>query len=333
MVRGRRAIYRIPKRWTQLCGSPLHATVVGGFFDDCVGCRDGHLYTSPVPKPPSFPVSRGHQHPRGQLLERAALALRARRFAEAEQLAAEVLRANRTDTAAASMLARALLAQNRGEEAIAPLEKAVRRDSDAEIEMLLGAALGSAGRREEAIEQLRRTTARRPPFLPAFQELAGQLARAGRVEEAIAVVESGLALAPEAIDLQLDLARLHLSCNDRGKARAILLKAREAAPGRPDILTALARVLLLEGEYASAADAYRHALAHRPNDAMTRADLAACLLEMGQRDAGEANLRSAFRSGPQLLGRATHALAASSHGRFFFRPSAVAKFLQGDAFP
>ena len=284
-----------------------------------------------MPKPPSFsPTSRGQLNPRAQLLERAALALRARRFAEAEQLAAEVLRANRTDTAAASMLARALLAQNRGEEAIAPLEKAARRTGDPDIEMLLGAALGSAERREEAIEQLRRTTARRPPFLPAFQELAGQLAKAGRVDEAIAVVESGLALAPEALDLQLDLARLHLSRNARSKARAVLLKARESAPGRPDILTALARVLLLEGDYAAAADAYRHALAHRPDDAMTRADLAACLLEMGQRDAGEANLRSAFRSGPQLLGRATHALAASSHGRFFFRPSAVAKFLQGE---
>ena len=93
-------------------------------------------------------VSRGHHNPRVQLLERAALALRTRRFAEAEQLAAEVLRANRTDTAAASMLARALLAQNRGEEAIAPLEKAARRNSDAGIETLLGAALGSAGRRD-----------------------------------------------------------------------------------------------------------------------------------------------------------------------------------------
>ena len=86
--------------------------------------------------------------------------------------------------------------------------------------------------------------------MPAFQELAGQLAKAGRVDEAIAVIESGLALAPETIDLQLDLARLHLQRNERGKARAILLKAREAAPGRPEILTALARVLLLDGEYA-----------------------------------------------------------------------------------
>jgi hypothetical protein len=51
---------------------------------------------------------------------------------------------------------------------------------------------------------------------------------------------------------------------------------------------------------------------------------------MGERDAGEANLRSALRSGPQMLGRTVHALAASSHGRFFFRPSAVAQFLRGE---
>jgi Flp pilus assembly protein TadD len=263
------------------------------------------------------------------LLERAALALRLHQFNEAERLAAEILRASRTDTAAVSVLARSLMAQNRGAEAIPHLEKAARRSSDAGIETLLGAALGSAGRRVEAIEQLRQTTARRPPFTPAFQELAGQLANAGRLEEAIAAVESGLALAPENIDLRLDLARLHLYQNERGRARAVLLIAREAAPARPEILTALARVLLLDGEYASAADICRHALALRPDDAMTRADLAACLLEMGERDAGESSLRTAMRGGPQMLGRASHALVASSHGRFFFRPSAFAKFLQG----
>jgi tetratricopeptide (TPR) repeat protein len=258
------------------------------------------------------------------------MALRMQRFAEAEQIASDVLRASRTDNAAASILAQALLAQNRAEEAIAPLEKAARRSGDAGIETLLGAALGGAGRRAEAIEQLRRAAARRPPFLPAFQELAGQLAKAGQFTDAIAAIESALALAPGSIDLQLDLARLHFQHNARGKARAILSKAREAAPNRTDVLTELARALLLDGEYAAAADAYRHALAHRPDDAMTRADLAACQLEMGERDAGEANLRLALRGGPRLLGRATHALAASSHGRFFFRPSAMAKFLQND---
>ena len=253
-----------------------------------------------------------------------------RQFTEAEQLAADILRASRTDSAAISILANALIAQNRGSEAIAPLEKAIRRGRDAALETLLGAALGGAGRRTDAIEQLRRTVALRPPFPPAFQELAGQLSTNGQFDEAIAVIEGGIALLPEVISLQLDLARLHLGRNARAEARAILLKAREAAPGRADILTALARVLLLDGEYASAADLFRLALALHPDNAFTRADLAACLLEMGQREAGEASLRLAARNGPQMLGRTIYALAMSSHGRFFFRPSAVAKFLQDD---
>jgi Flp pilus assembly protein TadD len=281
-----------------------------------------------VPKhSPYPPASSGHPHSRAQL-DRAAFALRTGQFAQAEQLAAEVLRASRTDIVAAEILARALIAQNRAGEAIPLLEKALRRSNDASLETLLGAALVSAGRRAEAIERLRLTTARRPPFVPAFHELTCQLVMAGRVDEAFDVVESGLALAPEAIDLQLDLSGLHLYRNERGKARAILLNASEAAPARPEILAALARVLLLDGECASAADACRRALALRPDDAMTRADLAVCLLEMGERDAGEANLRSALRGRPDMLDRTTYALAASSHGRFFFRPSAVTKFLQ-----
>jgi tetratricopeptide (TPR) repeat protein len=275
-------------------------------------------------------LSGGRNQSPVQALQRAAVALQMGQFAEAEQLAGEVLKSNRTDTTAVSILARALLAQNRGGEAVVPLEKAARRSGDAGLETLLGAALGGVGRSAEAIEQLRRTTARHPPFMPAFQELAGQLARIGRADEAIAVIESALVLQPESIDLQLDLARLHAQRNARANARAILMKAREAAPGRPEILVELARILLLDGEYASAADAYRHALALRPDDALTRADLAACLLEMGERDAGETHLRLALRGRPQMLGRTTYALVASSHGRFFFHQSALAKFLQGE---
>lgn len=285
-----------------------------------------------MPKHPSPLSAGGGPHSsRVQLLERAALALRMGQFTDAEQLAAEVLKASRTDTAAISILARALLAQNRGGEAIASLEKAARRSGDAGLEILLGAALGSAGRREEAIALLRRTAARRPPLAPAFQELAGQLAKAARFEEAIGELESGLALLPGSVDLQLDVARLHLHRNERGKARAILGAARDAAPGRPDVLTEMARVLLLDGDYAAAADVCRQALALCPDDALTRANLAACLLEMGEREAGETNLRLALRGRPQMLGRTTYALVNSSHGRFFFRQSAFAKFLQGAA--
>jgi Flp pilus assembly protein TadD len=75
---------------------------------------------------------------------------------------------------------------------------------------------------------------------------------------------------------------------------------------------------------------FRHALGLRPDDAMTRNNLGACLLELGERDAGEASLRAAVRSAPQMAGLAITSLAAASHGRFFLRPSAVAKFLRGE---
>ncbi|MGC2779515.1 MAG: tetratricopeptide repeat protein, partial [Bradyrhizobium sp.] len=182
----------------------------------------------------------------------------------------------------------------------------------------------------DGIAQLRKTAARRPPFLPAFQELAGRLSKSGQLGDAIAVIAEALTLSPDSVDLRLDLARLCLQANDRARARASLVAAREAAPGRPDILIELAWALFLDGDYAEAAGTYRHALGLRPDDTQTRANLAMCLMEMGDRDGAEAALRTIMRGRPHLLTRAAYTLAVSSHGRFFFRPSAVAKFLQAD---
>ena len=141
------------------------------------------------------------------------------------------------------------------------------------------------------------------------------------------MLEDGLALAPDAADLRMELGFLSIKRNNRAKARALFLQVLAAAPERHDALIALAKVMALDGEYAAAADTYRRALGLRPDDAMTRNNLGICLLEMGERDAGEANLRAAMRGDPHTVGRAITSLAAASHGRFFLRPSAAAKFL------
>jgi Flp pilus assembly protein TadD len=266
-----------------------------------------------------------------EALQQASIALRTRQFSRAEQHANEVLKSNRTDRTALLILAHALLGQHRADEAIAPLEKAARRTGDPEIETLLGAALCDGRRAADGIAQLRETAARRPPYLPAFQELAGRLARAGQLGEAISVIEDGLALSPASVDLKVDLARLCLQDHDRVRARANLEAAREAAPGRPDILTELAMVQFHDGDYAEAAGTLRNALGLRPDDTESRAHLAMCLLELGERDGAETALRVMLRGRPHLLARAAYALAGCSHGRFFFRPSAAAKFLAGNA--
>jgi Tfp pilus assembly protein PilF len=128
------------------------------------------------------------------------------------------------------------------------------------------------------------------------------------------------------------LGYLYLERNNRSKARFLFLQVRSAAPERHDSLVAVAKVMALDGEYAAAAGLYRHALGLRPDDAVSRIDLGKCLLEMNQRDAGEAMLRAAARSAPHLAGMAITALATSAHGRLFLRPSAVAQFLREGQF-
>jgi hypothetical protein len=63
---------------------------------------------------------------------------------------------------------------------------------------------------------------------------------------------------------------------------------------------------------------------------MTRISLGKCLLEMGEREAGETVLRTVARDAG-ATGLAITALAATPHGRFFLRPSAAAKFLRAGA--
>jgi Tfp pilus assembly protein PilF len=278
-------------------------------------------------RPPSSP---SHQRPNAgdQALEAAIFALRMQRPYEAESLAADILKVNRGNAGAARVLGQALLMQNRPDEAIAALEKGARRSEDPVLETLLATALAAAGRRDEALEQLRRTTARRPPFPPAFLEHGGQLASAGRFAEANAVLESGLGFAPDSVELRMELGFLHIKTNNRVKARVMLQQAIALAPQRPDVLTVLAKVMALDGDYAAAADTYRRALGLRPDDSMSRNNLGACLLELGEREAGEASIRMATRD-PQMAGHAITSLSGASHGRFFLRPSNAAEFLRG----
>jgi tetratricopeptide (TPR) repeat protein len=281
-----------------------------------------------MPKRPPSP----HDRPSTiqEALERAALALRAQRFDEAERLAEGVLKSNRSSLPAAQLLGQTRLLQGRPQAAIEPLHRAARRSQDPVIETLLARALADAGRRDEALGHLRQATERRPPYPLAFVELGDLLGKLGRLDEALAVFEAGLALAPDAAILRIGLGHLHLNRNDRAAARALFAQVRTAAPERHDAKVALANVLVLEGEYAAAADLYRLALEMRPDDAVTRISLGKCLLEMDERGAGEAALREATRDGASAAGLAIAALAATSHGRFFLRPSAAAKFLGAD---
>ncbi|WP_068875377.1 lipopolysaccharide assembly protein LapB [Phenylobacterium sp. CCH9-H3] len=279
-------------------------------------------------RPPPSPQRPNVVNP---ALEHAVISLQAQRPDDAQRLASVVLKADRGNVMAAQILAEAFLLQDRVQEAIDLLQRTVRRSQEPGTETLLAMALNAAGRGDEALEQLRRATMRRPVFPLAFLKLGEQLAEIGRFDEAIAVLEGGLALVPDGVGLRVGLGFIHLGRNQRDVARRLFLQVLATSPDRHDATVGLARVMAADGEYADAADLLRRALALRPEDVATLVELGKCQLELGARGAGEATLRAAVRRAHRLAPLAIVALATTSHGRFFLRPSEAAAFLGGAA--
>lgn len=263
-----------------------------------------------------------------QALRAAIFAMQAQRPGEAERIAAGVLKSYPDHVDAAGILGRAMLLQNRAAEAVPVLEQAARRGGNPAVETQFADALIATGRRDEALAQLRQTMARPPAFAPTFVMYARYMAETGGYAEAIAALEQGAALLPGAWEIQNELALVHIKTNDRASARAVLTRVLAAMPQHPVLLMTLGQVLYLDGDYAAAADVYQRLLGATPGDAGAQANLGSCRLEMGEREAGEADLRAAVRAVPQFAGLAIAALARASHGRFFLRPSAAMNFLR-----
>ena len=261
-------------------------------------------------------------------LQAAIQALQMQRPDETERIASAIAASETKNVLALQLWGHALLIQNRPGEAVRPLESAIGVSDEPAIATLLAAALAGSGRQDEALALLGRTAARRPLYPPACLEYSAQLSKGGRLDEATAALENGLVAAPGSAELRLELGFHHLRRNARAKARATFEQIVTAHPDRTDAVAALAKVLAMDGKYIVAAEAYRRVLAQHPNDMMARNNLAICLLEAGDRAAGEMSLRDVVRGVPQMAGQAMSALASASHGRFFLRPSGAAAFLR-----
>jgi len=262
-------------------------------------------------------------------LRQAIVALRAGRAKEAESLASAVLARGEENSLAAKILGQALMLQGRAEAATRPLEQAARGDNDPELRILLGRALGDAGREAEALDVLNQVAGHSPLIPQSFLALADQLWKMGRAGDAVARLEEGLSLAPDETLLKIGLGYLHLRRHDHVSARALFAEIHATTPDQYDGLVGLAIASALNGAFAEAAELYRHALALRPGDLTARINLAKCLLEIGEREAGDRVICEAARTARQAAPFVT-ALADTAHGRFFLRPSAARQFLRGN---
>lgn len=267
-------------------------------------------------------------HPLESALQRAAFALQAGRPDEAELIAGEVLKQSPNDARAQHLVGYARMLQGRAGDAIPLLEKAARRTHDPAIGTHLAIALRQADRIDDALNQLDRVIKRQPSFPLARLEKSNLLMSLGRDDEAIEVLERGLAIAPQSGELAIQLGAIFAARSDNTRARAMLSRGLADAPGHIDGLFSMARLMQSEREFAPAAGIYRQLLQAAPHEAAFRIGLGVCQLELGEDEAGFENLRIAARASDRLYYETVAALASAGRGRFFMKPSAARQFFR-----
>jgi tetratricopeptide (TPR) repeat protein len=262
-------------------------------------------------------------------LSRAMFALNSQRPNEAERIAGEVLKADPRHARALHIFGCALLMQGRARDAIAPLETAARGRHDPEIDTQLAVALRQTGRHDDALSRLKRVTKRQPPYAVAFRELGSLLVEMERYDEAIEALGRGLEVAPMISDLSIQLGYIFLSRRNCADARVAFARALDISPGSFAALYGMAKAHQEVGECQTAAEYFRRCLTIRPDDAGLWLNLGQCLLEFGQRDAGYECFRTAASGDSKRYGNALASLVRSGRGRFWLKPSAAERYLQG----
>jgi tetratricopeptide (TPR) repeat protein len=282
-------------------------------------------------------MANGAQHPGAvgggsssdEALQRAMFALNSQRPNDAERIASEVLKKEPRHIGALYILGCALLAQDRAEDAIAPLEGAARGRKDPQMDTQLAIALRQADRQEDALARLKRTTKRHPTFVPALHELGRLLVAIGQYDEAIETLGYAIELAPMMPQLSIQLGYAFLSRRKCAEAKIAFTRALEIAPGSADALFGIAKAHRDDGEDQAAADYFRRYLTTTPDDQSGWLCLANCLLNLGQVEAAYDCFRTAARGDQRRYGSALASLAGAGRGRFWLRPSAAARFLGG----
>lgn len=192
-----------------------------------------------------------------------------------------------------------LLATGRTERALPMLERADAAAPTAQSAYRLGLARGRAEDEPGAERELRRALALRPGYGPAQIALAGLLRGAGKLDEAVGLLEAAaqagsneeraralvalgaahlaarrradaerafdraVEFAPARAEIRLGVARAWLASDERRdveRAIQVVLRAAEMAPDLPQIHAALGRAREKAGDPAAAAEAYDRAL-------------------------------------------------------------------------
>ena len=243
------------------------------------------LLTGCAIQPAAVPVPAAVSGYRSELADPAAKALYA--YVEFRLLAAE----NRWDEAIAALrravafdpeteylrmnLARALLRKDQAAAAIKILQQVLRHSPENIAgHELLGDLLSYQGRNEEAVGHYRQALKLAPGNEMLQLRLAMALGQLGRNDEAIKVLETLVAEQPDATSAHLLLARFYQENNRSEKAEAAYQEILQRHPDQQQAILELGKLLEARKLFAEAFALYRQGIKQNPRAVAVRQQLA-----------------------------------------------------------
>jgi tetratricopeptide (TPR) repeat protein len=214
------------------------------------------------------------------------------------------------NSSSGDMLASALLASGRPEEAVAVLQEGIRREptahTTAHTYALLGEVLYATGNHDGATAAYLQAVKLGSDDILAYSFLANALRVRGEWKEAISVCRKAVEVCPEGAEFYLNLGRALLHDNDDPATDdlAALRKALELYPQRWAAHQALGSALRSQGDLLEASAAYRKVIELKPGVLYHYNDLVNVLSQKGDLDGLIATLREMDNIQPNTLDEA-----------------------------
>ncbi|MFN0160294.1 MAG: XrtA/PEP-CTERM system TPR-repeat protein PrsT [Burkholderiales bacterium] len=141
-----------------------------------------------------------------------------------------------------------------------------KRDGDVDALYELGLVEQRAGKPDQAARHFRKAMESQRRDTRAGMALIELLTAQGKVDDAVAAAKEMASKFPDAIGVQIALARAYIVMGDHGSAKSVLHGATRFAEFDPDLQVSIGRLQLAAGNAEGAAYSVQKALQGRPDD-------------------------------------------------------------------
>jgi len=262
------------------------------------------------------------------IVRRAAAAFNSGQPDQARQLCEEGLNRRPGDPMLHHLLAAVLFSKGEIQSARTHVETSLaKRPENAAAHLLAARVVRAAKDFDSALSHLDRVIAMAPQR-EAFLEKARTLDQAGLRPQAREAWRAILDVVPQNVEAAARLGRLAWEDGVHADAATLLERAATAdAPASVWFDLGLVRQDLQD--HRGAADAYRKALAIRPDHAEAALNLGVVLQETGDLDRAMRAYAEAYRLRPQMFGTIAMALTSAPRGRLWIDEAALRRSLGG----